>query len=362
MAHPILDRSSYAWDRQEAKELFDVLVASIPSQSEIGQLYAQAGGAPGMLDTGQAAQSVWTDALDLLAQQEKLRRLCEEVLPGIQRFQNAPLFQAALKAVIDAVPIADRKIIAGVPVVDRQPLRGLVDRLKSDAALRVLLVRGDPKTGKTHGRHVFLAGAEDAGAKALYLPAEVIATVDDLVRELFGALDPEYEVPARDTTESAWYRTVCQKLGSVAGKQGKRLWIAIDDLGAAADPDGAPLLDPEVAKFCGQFVLHMANPAFGSWFRLMLIHYPDGPVPTRWLQEVWREDRPSGAEGDVQDIVDYLREWAAEQDEGAFVAGEAETLAADVIAKVDAPAPEDANLPRLQRLQKELAAILEARG
>jgi hypothetical protein len=361
MAHPIFDRNSYAWERQEAKELFDVLVNSVPLVAEIAQLYAQAGGDQANLNTNQTPQLVWTEALNRLAEQEKLRTFCEVVLPGIQRFQSSPRFQAALKAVADAVPVVERKIIAGVPVVDRVPLRNLVDRLKSDA-LRVLLVRGGPKTGKTHGRHVFLAGAKDAGAKALYLPAAVIATVDDLVLELFGALDAFDEVPPRDTTDAAWYRTVCLRLGNVAGQRRVRLWVAIDDLGASSEDDGAPLIDQEVARFCGQFVMHMANPAFGDWFRLMLIHYPDGPVPTRWLQDVWREDRPTGTEGDQQDIVDYLRDWAAHQGGRAFPQGEAEALAADMIARVDSPPPEQAGLPRLQRLHDELAAILEARG
>jgi hypothetical protein len=106
----------------------------------------------------------------------------------------------------------------------------------------------------------------------------------------------------------------------------------------------------------------MASPAFGKWFRLMLIHYPDGAVPTRWLQETWREDRPTGAEGEQQDIVDYLRDWAAEQDGRAFLAGEVESLAAQVIQQVDAPAPEEAALPRLQRLHDKLAETLRTRA
>ena len=87
----------------------------------------------------------------------------------------------------------------------------------------------------------------------------------------------------------------------------------------------------------------MASPAFAKWFRLMLIHYPDGPVPTRWLQEVWREDRPRGDEGNQQDVKDYLSDWAEEQDGRTFLDDELEALAAEVIAKVDAPPPEEAN-------------------
>jgi hypothetical protein len=280
------------------------------------------------------------------------------VLPGVQRLEHAEAFQAALRDVVDAVPAAERKIISGVPVLDREPLRNLVTTLQSDAAVRVLLVRGAPKTGKTHGRYVFEAAAEDTGAKPVYMYAETVATVDHVVEELFGALGAADEVPPRDTTSHAWYMTVCRKLGYVAGQKNQRLWVAVDDLGAASDEDGAPLLDPEITRFCGQFVAHMANPAFGRWFRLMLIHYPDGPVPTRWLRDVWREDRPRGDEGDQQDVDDYLRDWAAAQDGKTLPDDERKAWAAKVIAQVDAPPPEQANLPRLQRLHDKLAEIL----
>ena len=113
----------------------------------------------------------------------------------------------------------------------------------------MLLVRGDPKTGKTHSRHLFLAGAADEGAEAVYLYAPMVVKLDHVVQELFGALGAGGEVPARDTTDPAWYSTVCRNLGSVASKMNKRLWVAVDDLGAASEPDGAPLLDPEIAKF-----------------------------------------------------------------------------------------------------------------
>ncbi|HET9287134.1 MAG TPA: hypothetical protein VFO26_06205 [Gaiella sp.] len=358
MAHPIFDRSTFAWDRQEAEHLYEMLVASIPQPPEITQLYAQAGGDPGSLTPGQAARDTWREALELLAGIRALRRLCEDVLPGVLRLQGTAPFQAALRAVVGATPAVEQRIISGIPVLDRRPLRSLVTALQSDVALRVLLVRGEPKTGKTHGRHVFQAAAADSGAKAVYLYAPMVATVDDVVGELFSALGAVDAVPDRDTTGPAWYGTVCRKLGEVADAKNTQLWVAVDDLGAASEPDGAPLLDPQIAAFCGQFVLHMPNPAFGQWFRLMLIHYPPGPVPTRWLRDVWREDEPTTADVQKQDVEDYLRDWGLENDR-KFVEDELAALAEDVIAKVDGPTtPEEAAVPRLQRLHDSLTETL----
>ena len=47
---------------------------------------------------------MWRQALELLAQGRALRKLCEEVLPEVQRLANATEFQAALRAVVLAVP------------------------------------------------------------------------------------------------------------------------------------------------------------------------------------------------------------------------------------------------------------------
>jgi hypothetical protein len=340
-------------------DLHEALVASIPHQAEIAQLYAQAGGDPSVLNSAQATRYLWAEALNLLAQQEALRRLCEEVLPGIRRLQSAPRFQAALKAVIDAPPGDQRKLIAQVGMVDSLPLRDLVDMLKADPVLRVLLVRDRRKTVQARPRDMFIAGAREQGALAIYLFEPVVATVDDVVCELFHALGAGDRIPPRNTTSAAWFATVCRTLAGVVSETERPLWIAVDDVGAVAD-DGAPLLDPEITAFWDHFVLQMASPAFGKWFRLLLIHWPEGPVPTRWLQEVWREYRLTDAEVGLQDIVDYLREWARAQDGVVFSLGEIERLAADVIEKVDSPTPEQAHVPRLRRLYDELAGIQAA--
>lgn len=313
MAHPILDRSPYAWHLQEAVDLFEALVASIPQQAEIAQLYAQAGGDPSVLNTAQAPRRLWNDALELLVQQEALRRFCKHVLPGVQRLKRAAGFQAALKAVVDLT--AERKVIARIQMVASPSLRDLIDRLKTDPALRVLLVRDDLGTEASQARDLFVAAAAERGAHAVYLYEPIIALVDDVVENLFWALDAGDRIPPRDTSTPVWYATVCRTLGSIASEKGTQLWIAID-LGAVSEA-------PEIAEFCERFVQYMPNPAFGNWFRLMLIRYPDGSVPARWVQDVWHEysssgmevDQPDvGTEVDLQDLADYLGQHAAAPD------------------------------------------------
>jgi hypothetical protein len=107
MAHPIFDRSTYAWERREAVDLYEVLTATIQHPSEIAMLYAQAGGELGKLHTGQAPVAIWRDALGLLASTRALRSFCVEVLPSQERYLRNHRLQAAIGAVVDAAPAVD---------------------------------------------------------------------------------------------------------------------------------------------------------------------------------------------------------------------------------------------------------------
>ena len=51
------------------------------------------------------------------------------------------------------------------------------------------------------------------------------------------------------------------------------------------------------------------HPAFRQWFRLMLIHYPEGPVPTKWASEFWVEERTSAEDIKQEHVVTLLQEW-----------------------------------------------------
>jgi hypothetical protein len=110
MAHPIFDRSTYAWERREAVDLYELLCDTIDQQSEIAMLYAQAGGELAKLHTGQAPAAIWRDALGLLAMRRALRNLCVDVLPSQRRFIRNQRFQATVRAVVDAAPAVDGSV------------------------------------------------------------------------------------------------------------------------------------------------------------------------------------------------------------------------------------------------------------
>lgn len=358
MSHPFFDSSSYPWHLPEARRLRTLLFQIIPAIPRIDMLYRSA--APNLPPIALAAAPdvVWKDALDELARNRALRGLCDVLLQTSEAQNNAD-FRGAIQAVIDAKEAVVAGIVDDLFILDRVSLRDQkLTLLESDAsAVKVLLVRGGPGSGKSYTHHLFERRAQAQGALVVYVDRDLIATVDELILQLFSALESSDKIPPRPTTDDAWYRAVCIKLAEVAAIKRRQLWLAVDDLGPA--PDGAPLLDPEVRRFCDQLALTMKNPVFRQWFRLMLIHYPDGPVPTRWEQGTWVEERTSEADIQQTHVLDQIRAWLTANGRSALEE-ELKKLADDVIAAADAPPAADDARPRLRRLRDALSATLTA--
>ena len=349
MSNPFFSGAGYPWGRDDAIALHHALGQAVANPEAIGLLYEQAGGQAQYLNKLQAPADVWRDVLNLLSGAGRLQRLCELL-------RDDPRF-GAIRARIDAVFGATSDIELslldhGVLVLDRTHLRECLTLLEApDSPVRVLLVRGETKTGKSRGRYLFERAARQRGARSLYLFAGIITSVDDVVMQLFSALNALDRMPPPTTTDHAHYQAICVQLQAAALERDQRLWVAIDDLGT--DADGVSLLPREVREFCEQLALNTQNPLFGERLRLMLIHYPDGPVPTRWAPDFWREDRTDHADIQGAHVEAFLRTWAAARGR-TLLDADVEQLAADVIAAADANGP----AMRLRRLDEALTAAL----
>jgi hypothetical protein len=358
VAHPFFDIVAYPWHRTDARELHAVLTMAITVPASIDLLYKGSSAEVLPLNQNQAPNLIWKEALENLAVAGALQALCNLVLAQAGRNKS---LRKALEDVINAVPAVEVQFVPdSVSVLDRVELRNSLTNLESDASpVRVLLVRGGPKTGKSQGKFLFERAAKDSGAKVVYLFEGIVATVDDVVKQLFGALEATSEIPdPRSTTREAWYQAVCVQLQEVAARKKQRMWIAVDDLGPGPGDPPAPLLDREIREFCEQFALNMPNPLFAEWFRLMLIHYPEGDVPTRWRHEFWSEDRTSEADVQQTHVEEFLRSWAVHRDR-KLLDDEVTSLAASIIATVDGPQPAAHNkVPRLKRLHDTVEQTL----
>jgi hypothetical protein len=363
MVHPFFDSLRYPWSRPEAQRWHKVLVDLYDTPTAIKAIYVQCAASPPRLTSPSPPEAMWTEALDNLAKEKRgLRALCDKVL---ENYGKTDKVRDAIRAVETAVAAVDQWIFSegdpeldGDLVIDRDLLRKQLGALESDQALKkVLVVRGDAKSGKSHSHHLFEHIAEDNNkARVVYVCEELMWTVDDLIQSLFEALDAGDRIPPRTSSEPAWYTTVCIKLMGAAISKGQALWVAVDDLGPG--PDNAPRLDRKIKEFCDQLVVSMALPELRKRFRLMLIDYPEGPpearFPTKWNLDYVTEDVADANVVQQAHVEEFLRRWAARRDRKVLET-EVTRLAAEVIAKAAAPA---AGKSRLRVLNEELRAAI----
>ncbi len=354
MVHPFFGAGAFSWRLPQAQALRHQLSIAITAKAEIVQIFQLSGGVLGDLDQNQPPNALWQDVLNLLATGGLLREFCDQ-LKAIERLRRNVAFQKAIGDVESAKPAVERRRFGDDIVLDRRPLRGLIEILQPDTSrMNVIIVRGGPQSGRSHGRMLFEQAAVEQGAAAIYLYAELVSTVPELIDQLRVALGGKTSDirPRGETTEDAWHKSVCLDLQAMAQDKKEPLWIVVDDLGPG--PDGTPKVDSEVKRFCDQFALSMLNPLFNKWFRLLLIDYPEGPVPTRWKSVFWREDRTSPEDIGLPELVEFLQDWAS--DFTALITGtDLEQLAADVLVDVETPrAPGIDPCCRLQRLNDSL--------
>lgn len=308
MTNPLLDQNRYLWDRQEAKNLYKALYQNVSTANQIDLLYKSVSSElPPLALDGQPPADIWKTALETIAAHGLLREFIS--LPELRRLTTV---RAAADAMEQAeIDVAARSIRQdGTIVLDRLRLnRLLTDLVPDQSTTKVILVRGEPESGKSHSRHRFERMARNCGADTVYVYDGTVATVDDVVQKLFAVFQAIDQVPARDnSTTDAWFRSVCFKMQELASARGRPVWIAVDDLGVGVD--GTPLLDQDIRRFFDQFVLNLVDSGFSAWFRLMLIHYPEGPVPTKWEQDLWHEERTDVADVGEQHVADHIREWS----------------------------------------------------
>ena len=355
MTHPILRPGPYPFWRAEADLLWRRLFQRFDDQQVIGRLYRTCREDLRPLNLNQSPDLVWQQALEELARADLLSRLIDVVSAEA----SLGTLAEAIEQVTAAEPLVNMRVVTSdVLVIDRQPLRDRLGQLGPDGSpAKVVLVRGQPKSGKTHGRYLFELAAHDQGADALYLSSGMVADVDEAVLWLFSSLGaPDDAIPPGDSTQNAWYLKVSMALLRWVSGRGKPAWIAVDDLGPG--PDGSPLMDERIRMFFERLAVQLLNPTFRPWLRLMLIHYPDGPPPTGWHQDLWCEDRPDATSIGHDDVVTLIRSWASGRSGARLTDDHVADMAANVLAVVATAGAGPDPQPRLQALHAALVAKL----
>ncbi|XYI04015.1 S1 family peptidase [Sorangium sp. So ce1128] len=351
-AHPFFSPRPYPWHRADALAFYMALHRTIAETSRIQEIYRQCGAGLPPLTVPAAEDVMWSEALGNLASAGALERLVSLILTNNAAGPVHPSAQNVRSAF--ALPKAQAAAPEMV-FVDRAVLHERLDEV--DAALgtqRVLLIRGGRTGGKSWSKRLVEKIASERGACSIYFDENVIATVEEMIGQLFDYLGDPGAAPPIDTTPDAWYRKVCSKLLSLGQRSGKRWWIIVDDLS---------LLDAPICDFVKQLGSFMSNETYRKIFRLVLIDYPIGKLPTKWRQIDVIEDTPSEADVTEGKVAEFLRICALRRSL-TLPEAEASTLAGDIFADL-AGNQEDAELPRLQRIHdrvKRATTKLAGRG
>lgn len=343
MAQPFFGIGQYPWDLEEARSLHRELYTAIRTADKIIDIYESCSAELDPLEEKPARQ-MWRDALSAIAVAGLLPVLGERLgalkLPKVNKaFKTA----ADLPDLIMAPVLSSNRIF-----VNRETLRAEVDRMgKLNSASGVLLVRGPGKSGKTWTHHVIVEQAKSLGDKPFLIVAGMFPSVEGVIGKIFDILDGE--VPAGLSTDPAWYSTVCSKMIRFAEKgKYRRYWIIVDDL---------QRMDQNIRRFFEQAVLNMVDDAFSSRFRLVLIDYPEGPVPVNWIKGYWAEEVTAEADIKADVLSTFLSNWAV-QKKKLLTDVKAKEEAAKLLARVGTPAPPNDTRPYLERVHDELTALL----
>lgn len=343
VTHPFFNIATYPWYRSEAQQLHRALCNAIQSPGLIDLRYKTC--APGLpqLPVG-IADLMWKEALEKLTLANALRDLCTGLLAdGALR-----AIHGAVQQVVDARSVSSSILLEDVPFFDRDSLRKKLERLRSPTdPLKVLLVRGGRKTGKSFGRFLLEAVAREESADSTYACEGLVVSVHELIERLFAVLNAT--APKSNTTDDAWYRAVCVAMMRAAVANRRVLWVIVDDL--APDSDGVMRLDEQIRRFCNIFALNMLDRSFRTWFRLVLIDYPAGE-PTRWERQHWEEDNLDNQSILAEHLADVIRRTCETRKLRPM-----QEWVDDVASDILAGAPVDPQL-RLQYFQDQLQAVL----
>lgn len=349
MPNPFFDGIRIPWTRDEVRALHKALYTTptLQTRTAIMRFYVLAGDDLEPLKED-SPRTMWGEALDKLATARRLEEFCRLLLQD-----NAYVaIHDAIRAVQSAKDATEHVVLSDDRLfLDRQQLRDKLQRLMKSRTRRVLLVRGARNCGKTWTQYMVADLADSRGEMCIYLNEDNVRNRSGLFEHLFltiGGAGAKW--PEQTETEEAWYQRVCTNLIPHAEKKGP-WWIVVDDLGIG---DDGPHFDPEIKNFFDQFALAMKNPAFAQWFRLILIDYPEGRLPTRW-SDFWEEDRPDPAHLDDKAISRFVLDWAQRQNK-QLGPDDADRFAKQVLTAVETAA--DSEKSRLQSVHDAIVQAL----
>ena len=352
MAHPILDSEVYRRDIAEARELQRVLAMQFFDDQDIRTVLTTATISHADVTLTGPSSTIWAGILDFAAKEGKLA----DLLMGVEKNLNPrPRNQSVWDAIDGVRQVTEatgslapmRLLLKGDrPFLGRTTLRGMLTALRDwDSAASILVVRGEPDSGRTETQLLINEGRDDAREKLVLLDQNI--NFESGLRAIWKKAGADGEPPALAqetlTTESAKLMDFWIDVNSALEDKNRRLWVLFDDLDKGPGRVAARVLAEVLA-------IRLADVSFQQRIRLVLLGYPDDQLPSKVTAGLVRNDETDKVATidatHVRDFIDFCTKVAGKK------VADPDAAAADIHTK--AKNKTSATVPYLQALNGAL--------
>lgn len=311
MANPIFESKLFRRDLAEARALEEQLRLRFPDVSEARVVVSGAGLDPTTMDLSGAPSAFWASIFDATARQRELERLLDSVDRNLRAVPKDADVRTAMERVRQVTAAGGslsptRLLLNGDrPFLGRSTLRGIVNELRNwDSAASILVVRGDPDSGRTETQILLEEGRDLAREKFVLL--DELFSFDSTLRSIWKAAGASGAAPSAGreplTTESAVLMDFWTDVKEALEANDKCLWVLFDDLDKGPGRIGVRTLAEVLA-------IRFRDVSFQRRIRLVMLGYPEPQLPGKVNFALVRNDTTDVAaaidDSHVRAFVDY---------------------------------------------------------
>lgn len=348
MSNPIFSSKLYRRDLAEARRLEERLRLHF-DVDEARVIVAGAGLDPTKITIAGSPAAAWAAILDHAAKEFEL----EALLASAERNLRPAPKDADMHSAIEGVRLAAegsgsvspmRLLLSGDrPFLGRTTLRGFVPELRNwHSAASILVVRGEPDSGRTETQILLEDGSDPAHEKFVLLDESI--SLDSTLRAIWRVAGVPGAVPSAGqetlTTESAMLTDFWIDVKDALETNDRFLWVVFDDLDKGPGRIAVRTLAEVLA-------IRFRDVRFQRRIRLVMLGYPEPQLPSKVIAAHVRNDTTEKIDDThVRAFVDFCTTVAGK------TLGDATNTATDICAK--AKARMNDVVPYLEALNGEL--------
>jgi hypothetical protein len=322
MGNLIFDSTQFRRDLSEVRD-FEKEVCQRFDVKEAGEIAGAAQLDVGRFNPNWPPTTYWAEVFERAAKTGSLEQLVKSIEQALEQEPKDRTLRNAIKRVREVDKIGGslfpmRMLLAGErPFLGRTKLRGMLPELQNwDSAASILVVRGEPDSGRTETQ--FLISDNNADVIA-YVPEDL--PLASALRHIWKVAGASGEAPKPGseplTTESAMFIDFWTDVKVALDTNGKRLWMLFDDL-----DKGAGRVD--VRALAEVLAIRLKDVTFQRRIRLVLLGYPAPQLPAKVTGAFVRNDTTETLdETHVRAFLDFCMKAAGKNFDEAWLSSKA---------------------------------------